>query len=166
MNKEEILNEIKKTKEHLANMKKMLAECEYMRWKPKDFSPYFYVDSCMKIEQSDFYSDTYIHSERYNTYSTFKTREEAKQEAEKILVRRMLEDIAIRLNKGQKIDWNNFNQNKYFISFNCATQLIERDVYNVKNKVQGVVYCLSDDFVSVAIQEIGVERLLTYLKGE
>lgn len=29
MNKQEILEEINKTKEHLANMKKMLAECEY-----------------------------------------------------------------------------------------------------------------------------------------
>lgn len=70
------------------------------------------------------------------------------------------------MNKGQKIDWNNFDQNKYFISFNCVTQLIERDFYNLKNKVQGVVYCLSDDFVNVAEREIGVERLKKYVKGE
>ena len=110
MDKEEILKEIEKTKEHLANMEKILKDCECERWKPKDFSPYFYVDSCMKIEQSEFYNDTYIHSERYNTYSTFKTREQAETEAEKILVRRQLEDIVRRLNKGNKIDWNNDNK--------------------------------------------------------
>lgn len=47
-----------------------------------------------------------------------------------------------------------------------TTQLIERDFYNLKNKVQGVVYCLSDDFVNVAEREIGVERLKKYLRGE
>ena len=120
MNKEEILQEIKKTKKHLANMEKMLGE-HNKRWKPKDFSPYFYVDSCMKIEESDFYNDTYIHSERYNTYSTFKTKEEAEAEAEKILVRRMLEDIAKRLNKGQKFDWSNKEQINYFIIERTAT---------------------------------------------
>lgn len=33
MNKEEILYEINKTKEHLTNMGKMLEECEYERLK-------------------------------------------------------------------------------------------------------------------------------------
>ena len=165
MNKEEILQEIEKTKQHLANMEKILEKCEYERWKPKDFSTYFYVDSCMKIEESEFYNDTYIHSERYNTYSTFKTKEEAETEAEKILVRRQLEDIARRLNKGQKIDWSDENQTKSFIFLDCETQLIERDC-NLRNKIQGVVYCLDDNFGKIAIQEIGEERLIKYLRGE
>ena len=165
MNKEEILYEIEKTKQHLANMEKMLKECECVRWKPKDFSPYFYVDSCMKIEQSDFYSDTYIHRERYNTYSTFKTREEAKKEAEKILVRRQLEDIARRLNKGNKIDWNNDKQFKYYICIDsCDNEIIwGREIQYIS---QGVVYCLDMDFYNVAIQEIGEERLIKYLRSE
>ena len=33
MNKQEIIDEINKTKEHLANMEKMLKECNG-RWKP------------------------------------------------------------------------------------------------------------------------------------
>lgn len=70
MNKEEILKEINKAKEHLSNMQKMLKECSE-RWKP--------------------------------------------EEAENILVRRQLEDIARRLNKGTKIDWNNYNQAKHCI---------------------------------------------------
>lgn len=165
MNKEEILKEIKKTEEHLATMKKLLEDCEYNRWKPEDFSSYFYVDSCMKIEQSDFYEDTYIHSERYNTYSTFKTQEEAEQEAEKILIRRQLEDIARRLNKGEKIDWNNHDQFKYFICLDATDNEIiwDREVRYIS---QGVVYCLDMNFYNVAIQEIGEKRLKKYLRGE
>ena len=164
MNKQEILNEINKTKEHLANMEKMLKECEYVRWKPKDFSPYFYVDSCMKIEQSDFFSDTYIHRERYNTYSTFKTREEAEAEAEKILVRRMLEDIARRLNKGKKIDWYNEEQPKYSI---CLDTIDNEIIWDSEKRFisQGTVYCLDENFKDVAIKEIGEERLKKYLRG-
>ena len=165
MDREELLDEIEKTKQHLANMEKMLKECEYVRWKPKDFSPYFYVDSCMKIEQSDFYSDTYIHRERYNTYSTFKTREQAEAEAEKILVRRQLEDIARRLNKDGKIDWNNKEQIKYSIYLDTIDNEI---IWNNETLFisQGAVYCLDKKFLDVAIKEIGEERLEKYLKGE
>ena len=165
MNREEILKEIKETKEHLANMEKMLEKCEYERWKPKDFSPYFYVDSCMKIEQSEFYNDTYIHSERYNTYSTFKTKEEAEQEAEKILVRRQLEDIARRLNKGNKIDWNNNKQFKYYIWINSRDNEISW-AGEVSHISQGVVYCSDRNFYIAAIKEIGEERLIKYLRSE
>ena len=165
MDKEEILKEIEKTKEHLANMEKILKECEYERWKPEDFSTYFYVDSCMKIEESEFYNDTYIHSERYNTYSTFKTKEEAETEAEKILVRRQLEDIARRLNKGQKIDWNDKEQIKYSICLDAINNEIIWD-NEVQYISQGIVYCLDMNFYNVAIQEIGEERLKKYLRVE
>ena len=164
MDKEEILKEIEKTKKHLSNMQNMLEECDE-RWKPKDFSPYFYVDSCMKIEESNFYNDTYIHSERYNTYSTFKTKEEAELEAEKILVRRMLEDIARRLNKGQKIDWSDKEQTKYSICLDAINNEIAWDS-EVLYISQGIVYCLDRNFYNVAIQEIGEERLIKYLRGE
>lgn len=165
MNKQEILNEIEKTKQHLANMEKMLEGCNE-RWKPKDNEKYWYITDYGTINYTLFMSKIQNDNMRFKNYNCFPTREQAEAEVEKILIRRQLEDIARRLNKSKEIDWNNFDQNKYFISFNCATQLIERDFYNLKNKVQGVVYCLSDDFVSVAIQEIGEERLKKYLRGE
>lgn len=165
MDREELLDEIEKTKQHLANMEKMLKECEYVRWKPKDFSPYFYVDSCMKIEQSDFYSDTYIHRERYNTYSTFKTREQAEAEAERILIRRQLEDIARRLNRGKEIDWSDEDQPKYSIDLDTIDNEIIWDK-EARFISQGTVYCLDENFKDVAIKEIGEERLKKYLRGE
>ena len=77
----------------------------------------------------------------------------------------MLEDIAIRLNKGKKIDWRRFSQSKYFIYLNN-----EDDELGYTNsrlyKFQGVVYCLKEDFLKVAKSEIGEERLKKYLRGE
>ena len=164
-NKQEILNEIKKTKEHLSNMEKMLKECEYERWKPQKDELYYYLNSYNIAIPETWDASCYSDTTKWNTYNCFKNREEAEQEAEKILVRRMLEDIARRLNKGKKIDWNDEEQTKSFIFLNCATQLIERDC-NLRHKIQGVVYCLDTDFRKIAIQEIGEERLKKYLRGE
>lgn len=166
MNKQEILNEIEKTKEHLANMEKLLKECECESWKPQDGQVYYYVDG-----QNDVQSTNYIYSEFFNCdkkrcsiYNCFKTKEEAEAEAEKILVRRMLEDIAKRLNKGQKIDWSDENQYKWYIIYNTTFGFATYSVS--ENTTQGAVYCLDKSFLDVAIQEIGEERLKKYLRGE
>lgn len=163
MNEQEILNEIEKTKEHLANMEKMLEECEYERWKPQEGAIFFFVDWDCDIEENIFNSANPNHRARYNAYNCFKTEEEAKAEAEKILVRRMLEDIARRLNKGEKIDWGNDNQSKYYIY--TTDEGVDIGA-NYISKLQGTVYCLDKNFLKVAIQEIGEERLERYLKGE
>lgn len=165
MNKEEILNEIEKTKEHLANMEKMLEEYEYARWTPIDSEMYYFVNSYGKIVADMFCSADSIDSQRYKNYNCFQTREQAETEAEKILVRRMLEDIARRLNKGKKPDWIKCYQKKYSLGYDqinskitleCRTTII----------AQGTVFCLDDKFLNVAIQEIGEGRLIKYLGGK
>ena len=101
----------------------------------------------------------------FNFYNCFQTREQAEAEAEKILVRRQLEDIARRLNKGEKIDWKGAYQDKYYIYLDTETdELIYGE--SIWSKDQGTVYCLDQDFLDVAIQEIGEERLKKYLRGE
>ena len=159
MNKEEILKEISKTKEHLANMEKMLEECNE-RWKPNNGEEYFYIDNTGCIQNALFISSGWYHEGLYQTYNCFKTEEEAHLEAEKILVRRQLEDIAKRLNKGIKIDWNNTEQSKYCIGL-YFNSIIKNFCYC--NKTQGTVYCLDENFKDIAIQEIGEGRLIKYL---
>lgn len=163
MDKEQILEEINKTKEHLANMENMLAECEYERWKPKVDEIFWLVDSyvhaaCTLCLNSSKECDDRL----FNSYNCFKTREQAEQEAEKILIRRQLEDIARRLNKGRKINWNDNEQAKYCIYIDYRGVLSST---NYTMKVQGVVYCLDESFRDVSVQEIGKERLEKYLKG-
>lgn len=164
MNKQEILDEINKTKKHLINMEKMLKECEYERWKPERNEEYYYVNQAGATSRA--VNDEFdIDAARYRAYNCFLTREQAEQEAEKILVRRMLEDIARRLNKGKEIDWYDDNQIKYCIRFNFPLDMISICA-RLHKKLQGSVYCLSDKFKDAAIQEIGEERLKKYLKGE
>lgn len=165
MNKEEILDEINKTKEHLANMEKMLQECEYERWKPKKNETYYYITTYGDIAQDWNNADCIDDLKRYKAYNCFKTIGEAKQESEKILVRRMLEDIAKRLNKGEKINWNDNMQFKRHIFFDNSNQMIGQES-NTYCKRQGTVYCLDKDFAKIACSEIGEERLKKYLRGE
>ena len=166
MNKQEILEEINKTKEHLANMEKMLEECENERWKPKVSQNYYYyyVDNVGGIQITT-WRDVHFDDAYYSTFNCFRTKEQAEAEAEKILVRRMLEDIARRLNKGEKIDWKNSTQYKY--SFYLDDKINKIDwCRECRCTVQGSVYCLDINFYNVAIQEIGEERLKKYLRGE
>lgn len=161
MNKEEILDEINKTKEYLANMEKMLKKCDEM-WKPEKGEMFYYLNS-YNIAISETWDASYSDAEHYNIYNCFKTKEQAEAEAEKILIRRQLEDIARRLNKGQEIDWYNKNQSKHCIELFCNE--IMSDSY-FTYKTQGTVYCLDKSFKDVAIQQIGEERLKNYLRGE
>lgn len=165
MNKQELQNEINKTKEHLANMEKMLAECEYERWKPEKNEIYYFVNSYGVVEPDWNSTEFTPDMKRYNAYNCFKTKEQAKQEAEKILVRRMLEDIARRLNKGEKIDWKNSTQYKYSFYLDDKRNKIDW-CRECRCTVQSSVYCLDINFYNVAIQEIGEERLKKYLRSE
>jgi hypothetical protein len=163
MDKQEILDEINKTKEHLANMTKMLEECNE-RWKPKDGENYYYIDASLKIyavENFGFPSDI----RTIKALNCFETREQAEQEAEKILIRRQLEDIARRLNKGKKPDWIKCYQKKYYLGYDQVNSKITPEC-RTTTIAQGTVYCLDETFRSVAIQEIGEKRLKRYLKGE
>ena len=162
MNKQEILNEIKKTEEHLANMEKMLEECEQGRWKPKDGDIFYYIDTYCRVIKEQ-WADIPADKIHYKKDNFFKTREQAETEVEKILVRRQLENIARRLNKGQRIDWYNNSQAKLCIELYCDEIITN---FYLAHKTQGTVYCLNEKFKDIAIQEIGEERLKAYLRGE
>ena len=166
MDKQELQKEIEKARAHLANMEKMLEQCEYERWKPEKHETYYFVSSGGEVEETWRSSINFIpDKKRYNAYNCFKTKEQAKQESEKILIRRMLEDIARRLNKGKEINWADEKQHKYSIYIDTITDEItwRREL---RCKAQGSVYCLNLNFYNVAIQEIGEERLKKYLRGE
>lgn len=160
MNKEQILEEINKTERHLENMKKMLEEWE--RWKPETGAMYYFIDSDGEIIHACFHRQLDHCLARYNIYNCFKTREEAEQEQERVLVHRELENIARRLNAGRKINWNDNEQAKYCIYIDYRGVLSST---NYTMKVQGVVYCLDESFRDVSVQEIGKKRLEKYLKG-
>lgn len=164
MSKQKIIYEINKTKEHLANLEKILEEYEYKRWEPKNGEEYFYVDNIGIVQNALFDNTMGYHLTLCRTLNCFKTKEQAEAEAEKILVRRQLEDIARRLNKGREIDWSDENQYKWYIVYNTTFGFATYSVS--ENTTQGVVYCLDKNFLNTAIKEIGEGRLMKYLRGK
>ena len=165
MDKQQILEEINKTKEHLLNMEKALKECEYKRWKPELNEEYWVVNN-LGTAYNEIWTGCNTDQKRYNFYNCFKTREQAVQEAEKIFIRRKLEDIAKRLNRGKEIDCGS-RETKYFLNIDNDNNVgYGAFDLNYRYKIQGIIYCLDINFKDVAIQEIGQERLIKYLRGE
>ena len=162
MNKQEILNEIIKTKQHLTNMENMLKECGD-RWKPKDNEQYWFITDYGTVNYTLFASKNQNDNMRFKNYNCFPTHEQAEQEAEKILIRRQLEDIARRLNKGKEIDWHDDEQSKHCIELYCNDIITN---FYFAHKTLGAVYCLDKSFLDVAKREIGEERLIKYLRGK
>lgn len=163
MNKQEIIDEINKTKQHLTNLEKMLKECGN-RWKPKYDEQYWYITDYGTVDCILFMPKNQNDDMRFKNYNCFPTREQAQAEAERILVGRQLEDIARRLNKGQEIDWSDEDQYKWYIIYNTTFGF---ETYSVsENTTQGVVYCLDKNFLNIAIKEIGEGRLIKYLRGK
>ena len=123
MNKEEeIKKEIKEAQERLQQVKETLERAQnklenlennnFGWWKPKDGGTYYYLDFNLKISD-DVYSDHITDIEAIEAFNCFKTEEEAYLERERIILHRKIRDIALRLNKDQKIDWSDYEQKKY-----------------------------------------------------
>ena len=166
--KQKILNDIEEAQRKLDEARKKLDEYNtgYKRWKPKEGEEFWYIDSSGSVNYTRFMSEIEADTEKFENYNCFKTKGEALQEAEKILVRRQLEDIVKRLNKGEKIDWRNLEQNKYYLSCDNYNRYGKICCGCSNNKVQCAVYCLDINFLDVAIREICEDRLIKYIGGE
>lgn len=92
-------------------------------------------------------------------------KENAENYKEKLLIEQELRDVAMELNKGEKIDWDDVNQEKISLGYNFPVNSIQCS-YEYLFKCQGKIYCLDKNFKDVAIERIGEERLAKYLKGE
>jgi hypothetical protein len=161
-NLEEKIKEIEKQLEELKGQ--LTEEDKEDKYKRKRNSRYYYLNSCgaiYNVFDNEIASDNF----RYSTGNFFETSEEVKIYQKKLIIEQELKDIAKELNKGEKIDWNNKEQNKCFLCFDYFYNKIDY-IQNRYNKIQGTIYCLDNTFKDVAIERIGEERLKKYLKGE
>ena len=117
-----------------------------------------YITSCIDLNSK-------IDNFSYSIGNYFETEEQAKNYKEKLLIEQELKDIAMELNKGKEIDWEDSNQYKYYLYYNFSNNEISYRSYMII-KLQGIIYCLDINFKDVAIERIGEERLTKYLKGE
>ena len=178
--KQKILNDIEEAQRKLDEARKKLDEYNtgYERFKPEPKEFFCIVTDDCKTKwirigydldpdnknKEDYNYWLNLRDKYYNVYNCFESYKKAQQEADKILVRRQLEDIAKRLNKGKQIDWKNEDQCKWHIVYNAFFGITTYSV--CVNKTQGTVYCLDGDFLDVAKREIGEDKLIKYIRGE
>lgn len=83
MNKQEILDEINKTKEHLADLEKKIEECKDERWKPRNYEPYFYINAVGEIQRTVNNRTKEFDNKVIDFYNCFQTKEEECEELKK-----------------------------------------------------------------------------------
>ena len=166
MNKEELQELVRDLQKQLQEAQDKLENfAKNARFKPKKAEDYFYVEGDNSISGTVFDNSFAKDVRRYETFNCFRTQEEAQKEANKILIRRKLEDIARRLNGDEKIDWRDISQTKYCIYYDCCSDDLKLDSTWTCPSL-GVVYCLSKDFVQIATKEIGARELADYITGQ
>ena len=94
----------------------------------------------------------------YKTRNYFKTKEEAEEYREKLKTYYDLLDLADELNCDRKINWNDKEQEKYYIYYNTRDKSIDT-INTYFFKALGQIYCLDENFLDIALERIGKDRL-------
>lgn len=98
----------------------------------------------------------------FNTGNCFKSEQEAEEYKENLLTKQQLKDLALELNNGVEIDWENENQKKYYLEYGCYS--LDYDItYSYINL--GQIYCLNEDFLKIAKDRIGEEKIIKLIKS-
>lgn len=132
-------------------------------WIPKEGDFYVYIDNEGNIGDSHY--DSQWGADVWNVMSGnyFKTAQEFVCHKANIITKEKLKRLALRLNNGVAIDWENPRICKPHIYFDFFdNKLHQMNNFEVLN---GSIHCLSPDFLKIAIQEIGEQELINYIKS-
>lgn len=159
------LEELKRKYEELGKeIERLENKKSYKRWRAEFNNDYYYIDedgNINSIYENNDISDIF----KYKTRNYFKTEEEAEKYRKNLKTYYELMDLAEELNNGEKIDWNDTKQKKYYICYDyCNKEIVLCNYYNVKDI--GQIYCLSENILSIALERIGEDRLENLFKGE
>ena len=150
-----IKEELSKLEEKLKTLKSGVG-----RQIPKRGDTYYFIN--YKVYKDRWANDSFD-QQRFNSYNCFKTEEEAQKEIDRRLIKAKLNEIANRLNGAQVIQWNSAIQRKYYLNLDTGVSLILS--FSLIDKMEGTTYCLSEDFLEVAVDEIGEQELFDYMKN-
>ena len=161
-NLEQLKRELLENKNKCIQIEKKIEELEKqeikVRWRAKEDEDYYYFTSCGEIYVDyEGYCDT--DNRRYELGDYFKTEEDAKKAVEKFKIYTQLKDLALRLNKGEKINWSDSTQHKWVIVLDNSKNILSNYAYTYIGQEVGQIYCLNSLFLDVAKQEIGEENL-------
>ncbi len=149
----EILKEIEELKKGQETFKRYRAE------KDKYYRSINFDGNIIYIKEINAASDNY----RYITGNYFETTEEAEIHIQNLITYQQLKDIALRLNNGQDINQGDYYKDKYYIYYDKEKEEFLLD-FDCTAQSLNVVYCLDENFLNVALSEIGEEKLKQLLK--
>lgn len=172
MNKQEIQNKIEKLQQQFTQQIEKLKEeinsiennksKKGARQKPKIGESYWCLADYGDIRCILWKGDP-IDLFHFTTGNCFKTYEEAQDYKENLLTKQALKDLALELNNGVEIDWNNYKLTKYCIFISCVDELYLHSINS--NKHLGQVYCYDKDFLTIAKERVGEEKLIKLIKS-
>ena len=170
------MNNLEELGKEIERLEKEKSRQSHKRWRAKNGERYYTVDSFIKrdievdnIILEDAGYNVEINDEldnfNYKTRNYFKTKEEAEEYRERLKTYYDLMDLAKELNAGEEIDWNNDIQVKFFLFYNFIdNKIFYSATCNFKNL--GQIYCLDENFLEIAKEKIGEERLVKLFKEE
>ena len=168
MNKKEIENKIKALEKQLEELKNEVNSPEFegikkgVRERPKIGEIYYFLGDNGRI-----YNTEWGGSEedlfRFNTGNCFETEQEAEEHKENLITKQQLKDLALELNKGVEIDWKDGIQQKYCIYFDYKTLKLQYTFVYLAQYSD--VCCLDNQFLTIAKDRIGEEKLIKLIKS-
>lgn len=168
MNKQELQNKIEDLEKQLAELKEQVNSPEFegikkgARQRPEIGEEYYYLTDEARVNKA-IWNNLYRDHLRFDIGNCFKTEQEALDYRENILTKQALKDLALELNNGVEIDWDDENQRKYFFNYtNKRASFLD----NLTITLQASnIYCLNVDFLDIAIDRIGEEKLIKLIKS-
>lgn len=157
---DKLRQELQEAQDALKRAQKKLKELENSKkhgwWKPEKNDYYYYISDGSCIYQ-DMNIDVETDHIRIENLNCFKTEEEAELEQLQSIIRRKIQDIALRLNRGRKIDWTNTAELKYFV--NIIFPSIGKYVITTRRATNETplfdrAYCLDKNFGRVTSIEL------------
>ena len=152
------LEELKRKYEELGKeIERLEKEKKDKRWRAENNENFYYIDNdgyIASIHEDNSPCDNF----KYKIRNYFKTEKQAQEHLENINTYYDLMDLAEELNNGEKIEWNNEEQPKYYIYYDCdSNDLITTSTRDFKDL--GQIYCINENFLNIALEKIGKERL-------
>ena len=157
---EELKKEIEKLGTQIKELEEQEKKCK--RWRASRNGKYWHITpSASAIVNYTIEINDDQDNRSYETGNYFRTEEEAKKVVEKIKIYTRLKDLALRLNKGREVNWDDSAQDKWYIyyKYNSLTTTVSYGYQDI-----GQIYCLNSDFLNIAKQEIGEENLKKLFK--
>lgn len=131
-------------------------------WKPKENERFYTVAGYGSTDSTKYCSKNDFTRGYVEMGNCFKTKTEAEAMKEKIQIYTELKRLAKEINT-EPIDWKESNQRKYYILFDEGDKKFHQGMA-FECRYAGVVYSTNKDFLEIAKEQIGEDRLLKLFK--